>query len=89
MISFSEDDGSSFDSAVKILGASDTQTGIAAEFKYIASKYGVEGEDWTFVFQRLHHEFDKHFDEIQISLSNKKIITTFFDISDFFGKYKF
>ncbi|WP_439130824.1 hypothetical protein [Polaribacter sp.] len=84
-ISFSGGDGSSFKNSV-IVNAKNSREGIAAEYKYLAKKYGRRGVDWQMIKQTLSYNDKKPFDVLSINYNSKKM-EVYFEISSFFGKY--
>jgi len=87
-ISYSGGDGESFHEAIKINGARDKTTGVAAEYSYISTKYGARGTGWFLVGQTVIREKNKIVDVVEIQLGNnpsdRRIF--YFDVSDFLGK---
>lgn len=81
-ITYSGGDGSSFDKAVIILGADDTDVGIAAERTWITQNH----PGFQKIGQSLQGDKGRKFDVIEIGngTSTKYV---YFDISDFFGKF--
>jgi hypothetical protein len=76
--------GDSIDNAL-LIRAKNEDIGVSLEYLYL---------DWTFgknsyeiKSQSLLKINEKHYDLIEILLSNKTEKKVFFDISDFFGKY--
>jgi hypothetical protein len=86
-ISFSGGSGESFHDAIKITGARDKSSGIAAEYKYISDKQGARGTDWFLVGQTVIREKSLIVDVIEIQLkkdTDRRIF--YFDVSDFMIK---
>jgi hypothetical protein len=72
MIEYTNGDGSSQDSAIKIIGARNNMEGVAAEFK-LTGKY---------LSQELIHDGDKSYDRIVLQDGSE----VWFDVTDFYGK---
>jgi len=77
--------GSSFQDAVKILGATSTATGIGAEKIFISNIFGEEGSDWWFLEQELLFTYGKTFDRITIKMADDTLSQIYFDVSEFYG----
>jgi hypothetical protein len=84
-VTFSGGDGSSFDKAI-IVTAKNSTDGIAAEYKYVAKKYGRRGVDWKMIQQSLSYNKKTPFDILKINYKEKEI-NIYFEISSFFGKF--
>lgn len=79
-------DGSSPDSAV-IINATTSLLGVAAEYKYIGSRYGTRDVDWKVVSRR-HGPYKNTYQEVfEIATSGGQSFVLHFDISAFFGKH--
>jgi hypothetical protein len=85
-ISFKGGPGDTPATAVVISGASDSLAGIAAEYSYLARKFGRQNVDWTLQRQSVLQQEDKVFDQMEIELKDTRKKTIFFDITEFFGK---
>ncbi len=87
-VSFSDNSGLSVDDAIKITGAQSSFDGVGAEYEYIQMRFGEKGRDWTLKLQALVEDGEKVFDRLDLVLiKEKKEISLFFDISDFFGRF--
>ncbi|MDP3182922.1 MAG: hypothetical protein Q8M54_08925 [Desulfobaccales bacterium] len=85
-IIFSGGPGDSFETAVIIKGAPNSQVGIAAEYYYLEKKFGQPKADWKLLRQKLLHKDGKHYDLMQIQLKDGAKKDIYFDITEFFGK---
>jgi hypothetical protein len=86
-VSFVGGQGDSLESAIIIKGAPNTRTGIAAETLYLEKKYGQRDIRWKKFDQALLHKDGRHFDSIDVILiKEKRTMTIYFDITDFYGK---
>lgn len=84
---FEGGDGSSFTSAIVIIGAAGEPDGVPAEYFYITQKHGVGGRDWQPVMQALHEKNGRHFDVVTVSVSGEWTNRDYyFDISEFSGR---
>jgi hypothetical protein len=80
-------DGTSIEKAVKIVGVTNNQQGINAEYEYINILFGKENIKWTFISQKLISQNGIPYDEITFKLiTNGKTYSYYFDISDFYLK---
>ena len=79
-------DGSSIENAVKI-HANSTVVGIGAERAYISQVLGKEGVDWHLELQSLYEDGGKQYDAMKVEKADGEVVTFYFDISEFFGKY--
>ncbi|MHA1300793.1 MAG: hypothetical protein ACTSO9_15355 [Candidatus Helarchaeota archaeon] len=87
MVDFVENSGDSIENAIKIINAPDHFTGVNSEYLYLSNKFGVKGKDWKLEIQSLIENEGKHYDKMEIILSDGSKKTIFFDISDFYGKF--
>lgn len=86
-VRFEGGDGSSFGSAIVIVGASGEADGVPAEYFYISTRHGVGGRDWQPVMQALHERDGRHFDILTVSVTGEWTNREYyFDISEFIGK---
>ena len=86
-IKYSNHDGKTFKTAIVITGAATARLGIEAEYKYVASKLGVESIDWELVQQSLHHTDNGDFDVLEIKTKEGAVKTYHFNITSFFNKF--
>ena len=86
MVEYSGGDGSSKEKAIIITGAANSMEGIAAEYQYLADKYGARGTGWNLEMQSLMQDKGKSYDLMRILLKDGTKIDLFFDITEFFGK---
>ena len=82
-------DGSSVENAITIKNVTTTRDGIAAEYAYIETKYGIRFKDWkpmqTTTSQVIN---ERRYDIITIqTLSDNKTKQYFFDITEWYGKF--
>ena len=81
-------DGTSVENAIVISGAGNERNGIAAEYEYVAKKYGIKFTDWKPAGQSTISKDNKKFDAASIQTIPKgEIVTFYFDITDFYGKW--
>ncbi|TSJ38630.1 hypothetical protein FO440_19140 [Mucilaginibacter corticis] len=75
-------DGSSFEKAL-IITATSESTGISAEYAWLYKKYPGNKR----AGQSLAYHDKKPYDIIKVTTTDGKSIDTYFDISNFFGKF--
>ena len=85
-VRYSGGDGSSIEEAVKI-HADSSMIGIGAERAYISKKLGRDHVDWELEIQALIDEEDSYYDSMKVKTKDGEILTYYFDISAFFGRY--
>ncbi|MDA3813462.1 MAG: hypothetical protein PF570_04330 [Candidatus Cloacimonetes bacterium] len=66
MITLSDNTGRSFEDAIVITGAINTEGGVAAEYEHLVAKFGIPGINWMFIKQSMIPGENKYFDIIQI-----------------------
>jgi len=81
-ISYEGGDGSSFEKAVIIKGATE-ETGVHEEYEWVAKHY----PDYKRRKQSLSSQNGKRYDVLGITTKDGKDLDVYFDISDFFGKF--
>jgi hypothetical protein len=86
-IAFKGGPGDTTETAVVILGASDSKVGIDAEYSYLEKKFGRRNYDWKLKRQGVYLHKGKVYDRMEIDLKDGGQKTLFFDISEFFGKF--
>lgn len=80
-------DGLSLENAVIITAKSET-TGVAAEYDYVASKYGARNVEWKILSQAVQNNKNKTYDVLTIQLTkNDEKLDIYFDITNFYGKF--
>jgi len=80
-------DGLTIDNAVIITAKSET-TGIAAEYDFISSKYGVRNVEWKMLSQSTQSKKNKTYDVLTIQLTKTdEKLDIYFDITNFYGKF--
>ena len=82
---FSGGPGDSLGTAV-ILNTSNPDKGIAAESQFISAKHGTRNRDWKKQGQSLVHDKDRHYDAIDVQLSDGQTKRFYFDITQFYGR---
>lgn len=87
MPTFQDNGGDSIEKAIVIRDAKSSFEGIAAEYDYLAMKFGARGKDWNLALQALINEKGKHYDQMNLDFPNGTKRTVFFDITSFFGKF--
>jgi tetratricopeptide (TPR) repeat protein len=85
-ITFSNNRGESIDDAIVIHNAKTDWEGVDSEYYYLEDRFGKKGVDWDLDLQSLSDVGDRHYDVMDITLSNGRKLTIYFDITDFFGK---
>jgi hypothetical protein len=86
-VEFAGGNGLTIDNAVIIKVKSET-SGIAAEYDFIASKYGVRNVAWRVLSQSVQNKKNKVYDVISIKLAkNDEKLDVYFDITNFYGKF--
>ena len=85
MVSYSGGTGSSFEDAIKIVGAESTREGIQAEYGYIVSVLHIAKERWKGKSQKLCQFEENEYDVITVVIDGKKEHVFYFNITDFFG----
>lgn len=84
MVRYSEGSGESIEDAVLIDDVRKQMEGIAAEYRYIADKYGEQGRDWRLV-RCAHVESEgRHYDLLTIELKGGSKTTIHFDVTYFY-----
>lgn len=86
MLKLSDNKGSSFEDAIIISGAKDSDEGVAAEYEYLSKTYGIPEFDWFFIHQRLIPGKDKYFDKFLLKDKQGNEFEVYFNITEFFGK---
>ena len=81
MITIKGGNGTTRESAIKILGADNNLDGISAEYKII-------GKEWKLLTQELHEHEDNIYDKLIVQNAAGSVKEIWFDITDFFGKWK-
>jgi hypothetical protein len=81
-ITYSGGDGSSFEKAVVIHGASE-QTGVDAEYDYLAKHFPGYHQGK----QSLRSHEKHRYDVLEFTTANGATMTMYFDITEFFGKF--
>ena len=84
---YSNHNGQTLETAIKITGAKTAPVGIAAEYEYVTSQLGVQNVDWGLVQQSLYHNEEGDFDVLEVETKEGDAKTFYFNITDFFGKY--
>ncbi|MDT8357626.1 MAG: hypothetical protein RQ758_03880 [Methanomicrobiaceae archaeon] len=81
-----ENTGRSMEEAIVIVDAEDHLDGIAAEYRYLAEKFGEQGKDWDLVLQSLVEKSPGVlFDMLVIGFSDGRVERFYFDIRSFFS----
>jgi len=81
-------DGKSPENAVVIKNAKNERNGVAAEYDYIAKKLGVKFVDWKPMGQSTITQAGRKIDLVKIQvIKTDEIISYYFDISEFYGKF--
>lgn len=85
-ITFKGGPGDTPETAVVILGAPNSVTGISAEYNYLQQKFGRQNVDWMLARQGVLNQKGKVYDRTDLKMKDGSKKTVFFDISEFFGK---
>jgi hypothetical protein len=81
-------DGITIEKAIVIKEAGNERNGVAAEYDFIAKKYGVKFVDWKPGVQSTFEEKGKRYDSVNIqTIPKNETIRFYFDITDFYGKW--
>jgi hypothetical protein len=87
-LSYSGGEGMSQDSAV-VIHAQSSEMGIPGEYAYIEKRYGERSKDWEVVTRFHGHTSDgRAFETFNIRLQNGEKVSIYFDITEFYGKFK-
>ena len=86
-ITFSNNNGESIDDAIIILNAQTDLEGVDAEYYYLEKRFGKKGTDWILDHQSLANEDGVYYDTLDITISDGRTLTIYFNITDFFGKF--
>jgi hypothetical protein len=86
-ITFSNNNGESIDDAIIILNAQTDLEGVDAEYYYLEKMFGKKGTDWNLDHQSLANEDGVYYDTLDITLTDGRTLTIYFNITDFFGKF--
>lgn len=81
-VTYTGGDGSSFEKAVVIHGANEL-TGVDAEYDYLAKRY----PGYHRGKQSLSSHGKRRYDILEFTTTGGKKMTTYFDITEFFGKF--
>ena len=88
-ISFSNDSGESIEDAIVIINATGEEDGVNSEYYYLEKRFGKQGVDWDREMQSLiGGEDGRFYDKMDIRLSSGEMISIYFDITDFYGKWQ-
>ncbi len=80
-----EKSGRSVEEAIVIVDVTDEKDGIAAEFRYLAQRFGEEGKNWTLIQQNVvERSPGALYDVIIIAFPDGRLETLYFDIRSFF-----
>ena len=84
-VTFDGGTGESFDSAI-VVHAPGEQSGVAAEYAYVSTIYGVKNTDWTLVDQNFFDQSGHKYDLLQVDVVVDGSESNFyFDITEFYG----
>ncbi|MDH7592754.1 MAG: hypothetical protein QHG99_00145 [Methanomicrobiales archaeon] len=84
MATVSRHSGRSMGEAVVIRDVDKQMEGIAAEYRYIAERFGEQGKDWRLA-KCMHEEHDeRHYDILTIELAGGKREVVYFDVTFFY-----
>jgi len=86
-VTFSNNNGESIEDAIIIHNAQTDLEGVAAEYYYLEERFGEKGTDWDLDQQSLVNEDGAYYDAMDITLSDRRTLTIYFDISGFLGKF--
>ena len=86
MITYTKGNGTSKQSAIKIIGARGEFDGVDAEYRFLYLIFSIIKKDWTVLQQELYVEGDRAYDRLVVEDEDGKVSEVWFDISDFFGK---
>ena len=87
MIRYTQGDGTSKSTAIKIVGAKNDWDGVGAEYYLIRRIFQIIDKKWELLSQELIHENNRSFDRLVLRDEDGKISDIWFDITDFWGKW--
>jgi len=79
--------GDSLEYAIKFTEIKTESDGVAAEYEFLAERYGIPKLEWYFQKQTCISHQGKRYDIIKIKLLDESILDIYFDITDWFGKH--
>ena len=86
-VRFEGGDGSSYGSAVAIVGTADQREWGPAEHLWIARKHGAQGRDWWRLQQSVLERNGRHYELLIVQVAGERFSRTYyFDITDLFGR---
>jgi hypothetical protein len=85
-VTFSNNTGKSIEDAIVIYNAKTDWEGVDSEYYYLEKMFGKKGIDWNLDRQSLRDVGKRYYDVMEITLSDGRKITIYFDITGFFGK---
>jgi len=77
--------GTSDDSPV-VIKATDSMSGILAEYAWVQGRFGKINSDWKLVLRSHGAVGNRHLEKFDIQTSDGRKHTIFFDITSFYGK---
>lgn len=87
-VSYEGGDGKLPENPIIIKNAENEINGVASEYAYISKVYGEKLVDWKVVGQSTSTQKNRKIDIINIEIMSKKeIISIYFDITEFYGKF--
>ena len=87
MVRIIDNTGKSPEEAIVIVEAKNTREGDRAKYDYLTAEFGERGKAWQVELQQLVNRDGRFFDVMKVLLAGGKVITLYFDITDFFGKH--
>jgi hypothetical protein len=85
-VTFSNNTGKSIEDAIVIYNAKTDWEGVDSEYYYLEKMFGKKGIDWNLDRQSLRDVGKRYYDVMEITLSDGRKLTIYFDITGFFGK---
>lgn len=87
MVTCIENSGETVKEAIVIKDATDNLDGIAAEYSYLAKKFGRRDIDWEVRKQEFLEDQGRKYDALEVFFpAESSVKNIYFDITDFFGK---
>ena len=84
-ITYEDRGGDSPATSIIIHGAQNEYVGVAAEYEFLAKKFGTANKDWKIVVQSTGETDGRRWDRMTLKLADGTMKTVYFDITEFFG----
>lgn len=86
-ITYEDRGGESPKTSIVIHGAANHIAGVAAEYAFLARKFGEQGRDWKLEMQAVGETEGRRWDMMCVKLTDGTRKTFYFDITEFYGKW--